>query len=135
MELIEKVFLLQQVDLLRGARGAHVALLASVAEEVEVAADTVIIAEGSLPSALFVVTSGTVELSGVGNRMVIGAESAFGTWSLIDDQPSPIEARACEPVRLLRVTRDDFHDLLSDHSEVAIGMMQALVRRMRSVVA
>jgi ATP:ADP antiporter, AAA family len=135
MELIEKVFLLQQVDLLRGARGAHVALLASIAEVIDVPANTVLVTEGDAPVAMFVVTRGCVELRGVGQRLILGAEQAFGTWALIDEQPSPIEARTCEPTRLLRVTREDFHDLLADHSELALGLLQGLAHRMRSLVA
>jgi ATP:ADP antiporter, AAA family len=135
MEMIEKVFLLQQVDLLRGARGAHVALLAAIAEEIDAPADTVLIAEGSVPQALYVVTRGSVELHGVGQRIVVGAEQAFGTWALIDEQPSPLEARTLEHTRLLRVTREDFHDLLADHSELALGLLRGLADRMRSLVA
>jgi ATP:ADP antiporter, AAA family len=135
MELIEKVFLLQQVDLLRGARGAHVALLASIAEEVEVPEGTVLVEEGEPPAAMFVVTRGAVELHGVGQHFRVEAEGAFGTWALIDQQPSPIQARAAEPTRVLRVTRADFHDLLADHSELALGLLQGLARRVRSLVA
>ncbi|HSJ24900.1 MAG TPA: Npt1/Npt2 family nucleotide transporter [Longimicrobiales bacterium] len=135
MELIEKVFLLQQVDLLRGARGAHVALLASIAEEVTVPADTVLIRSGEAPTAMYVVTSGAVELNGVGERLRVEAEGAFGTWALIDQHPSPIEARTLETTKLLRVTRTDFHDLLADHSELALGLLQGLARRVRSLVA
>jgi ATP:ADP antiporter, AAA family len=135
MELIEKVFLLQQVDLLRGARGAHVALLASIAQVIDVQADTVLIAAGEPPDAMYVVTRGSVELCGVGERLVVGADDAFGTWALIDAQPSPIEARAVEAATLLRLKRSDFHDLLADHSELAIGLLQGLARRVRSLVA
>jgi HEAT repeat protein len=135
MELIEKVFLLQQVDLLRGTRSAHVALLASVAEEVDVAADTVLIHAGRTTPALFVVIDGLVALSGVGEHLVLGAEEAFGAWGLIDEQPSPLEARSKQRTRLLRVSREDFQDLLADHPEVALGILQGVARRMRSLVA
>ncbi|CAN5765430.1 hypothetical protein BH23GEM10_BH23GEM10_07440 [soil metagenome] len=135
MQLIEKVLLLKQVDLLRGARGAHVALLASIAEEVDAEPDTVLMPAGEPPAAMYVLVNGAVELSGVGERIRIEAEGAFGTWALIDEQPSLVEARTTEPTHLLRVTRDDFQDLLGDHSEVAIGLLQGLARRMRSLVA
>jgi ATP:ADP antiporter, AAA family len=135
MELIEKVFLLQQVDLLRGARGAHVALLAAIAEEVSVPADTVLITAGQPPEALYVVTQGAVQLEGAGERLMVGPENAFGTWSLIDEQPSVLEARTTGAARLLRVTRHDFHDLLADHPELAVGLLQGLARRVRSLVA
>lgn len=135
MELIEKVFLLQGVDFLAAAPGAHLALLASIAEEVEVAADTVLIAEGEPTSAMFIVTRGCVALNGVGHHVSLGPEQAFGTWALIDESPSPLEARATEETKVLRITRHDLHDLLADHSELAVALLQGLARRMRSIVA
>ena len=75
------------------------------------------------------------QLSGGGERISIGAEGAFGTWALIDEQPSLLEARTMEATRLLRVTRQDFHDLLADHSELALGLLQGLANRVRSLVA
>jgi len=135
MELIEKIFLLQQIDLLQGARAGHVALLASIAEELDVEADRIVLADGAVPDAMYVVTRGSIQLHGVGNDLVAGPSHAFGTWALIDDQPSRVEARTMERCRLLRVTREDFHDLLSDHPELAIGLLRGLAQRMHRVVA
>jgi AAA family ATP:ADP antiporter len=135
MELIEKVFLLQQVDLLSDARGAHVALLASIAEELDVPAGTIILDEGVVAPAMYVVTRGSVELRGSGHQLAVTAGHAFGTWALIDDLPSRVQARSLESCRLLRVTRDDFHDLLADHPEIGMGMLRGLARRMRALVA
>jgi ATP:ADP antiporter, AAA family len=135
MELIEKVFLLQRVDLLQGARGSHLALLASIAEEVEVPSGHVLIAAGEPTAAMYIVTRGAVTLHGVGDHIQLGPEQAFGTWALIDENPSPIEAVASEPTRLLRITRLDLHDLIADHSELAVALLQGLARRMRNLVA
>jgi hypothetical protein len=135
MELIEKVFLLQQVDLLQDARGAHVALLASIAEVVDVPADAIVLRPGAVPDAMYVVTRGAIQLDGAGHHIVAGPEQAFGTWALIDDHPGRVEARALEPSRLLRVTREDFQDLLADHPELALGLLRGLARRMRQMVA
>lgn len=135
MELIEKVFLLQRVDLLHGARGAHLALLGSIAEEIEVPEGDVLIAAGEPTAAMYIVTRGAVTLHGVGEHIQLGPEQAFGTWALIDENPSPIEAVASEPTRLLRITRLDLHDLIADHSELAVALLQGLARRMRNLVA
>ncbi|MGD8276840.1 MAG: Npt1/Npt2 family nucleotide transporter [Gemmatimonadota bacterium] len=135
MELIEKVFLLQRVDLLKDARSAHLALLASIAGEVGAEKGAVLIREGEPTEALYVVTRGEVELRGVGGRIVAGEGQAFGTWALIDEAPSLVEARATEASRLLRVRREDFHDLVGDHPELAIGLLQGLARRIRTLVA
>ena len=136
MDVIGKAFLLQKVDLLEGARSAHLGLLASIAEEVEAEAGEVLVRTGEPNDALYVIVRGSVELSGVGNQtLTAGDGTAFGTWSLIDSAPSVVGARALEPTRVLRITRADFQELLSDHPELATGMLQALARRLRSLVA
>jgi len=135
MSLIETVFLLQRVDLLKDARGAHLALLATIAEDVEVERGTVLIREGEPTEALYVVTRGQVELRGVGGRITIEEGGAFGTWALIDEAPSPVEATAIEPTGVVRIRREEFHDLVGDHPELAIGLLQGLARRIRTLVA
>jgi hypothetical protein len=135
MDLIETVFLLQGVDLLKDARSAHLALLASIADEVSVEKGTRLIREGEPTDALYVVVRGAVDLRGIGDRLTIGEGGAFGTWALIDESPSPVEAVAAEPTRVLRILRGEFHDLVTDHPELAIGLLQGLARRIRSLVA
>jgi ATP/ADP translocase len=135
MDLIETVFLLQGVDLLKDARSAHLALLASIADEVSVEKGTCLIREGEPTDALYVVVRGTVDLRGIGDRLTIGEGGAFGTWALIDESPSPVEAVAAEPTRVLRILRGEFLDLVTDHPELAIGLLQGLARRIRSLVA
>jgi CRP-like cAMP-binding protein len=136
MDLIEKVFLLQKIDLLQDARSAHLALLASIAEEVEVEPGTVLIRQDEPTDALYVVIDGVVDLEGVANQNLQAGEGrAFGTWALIDEAPSLVTATARAHVRLLRITRTDFYDLLADHSELALGLLQGLARRVRTLVA
>jgi ATP:ADP antiporter, AAA family len=134
MDLIEKVLLLQRVDLLQEARSAHLALLGSIAETVEVASGQVLLPRDEPPQCLYVVIRGRVEVNGgPGAAVQAGPGTAFGTWALIDDSPSLVEARAAEPSQLLRISRRDFHELLSEHSELAVGLLQGLARRFRAV--
>ena len=135
MDLIEKVFLLQKIDLLRDARSRHLALLASIAEEVDADPDTILIRRGEATDALYVVIDGRVRLSGEDQEMEAANGRAFGTWALIDEAPSVLTAEATERARLLRITRSDFHDLLADHPELALGLLQGLARRVRTLVA
>ena len=136
MDLIEKVFLLQKIDLLQDARSAHLALLASIAEDVDVDRGTVLIRQDEPTDALYVMIEGDVVLEGVADqRIELGQGQAFGTWALIDEAPSLVTATARSDSRLLRITRADFHDLLADHSELALGLLQGLARRVRTLVA
>lgn len=136
MDLIEKVFLLQKIDLLQDARSAHMALLASIAEDVDVDEGTVLIRQDEPTDALYVVIAGDVELEGVADqRIEVRPGQAFGTWALIDEAPSLVTATARSDARLLRITRADFYDLLADHAELALGLLQGLARRVRTLVA
>lgn len=136
MNLIEKVFLLQRVDLLEDARSSDLALLASIAEEMSVEKSTVLLRQDEPADALYVVTRGRVELKRSGETVLEAGEGIpFGTWSLIDDAPSLIEATATEASQLLFIRRDDFYDLLADHQELVRGLLQGLARRVRNLVA
>ncbi len=134
MDPIETVFLLQQVDVLRDARSAHLALLGSIAQEEDADTGTILAREGEPPDALYVVIRGEVTLKGPGGELSLTDGESFGTWALVDDVPSLVEASAARPTRLLRIGREDFLDLLADHPELAIGMLQGLARRLRSLV-
>ncbi len=136
MNLIEKVFLLQQVDLLSDARAEHLALLASVTEEVSVMPGTVLIRQDEPTEAMYIVVRGGVELRRSDEEVLTAEDgTAFGTWALIDGSPSLIEARAVGASELLRLTREDFYDLLADHAELARGLLAGLARRLRNLVA
>lgn len=134
MELIDKVFLLQQVDLLQGTGPSHLGLLASIAGVVEADGDTVLLRKGEPADALYVVIEGGVELRGVADQTLVAAEgTAFGTWALIDEEPSLVEARVAEHSRLLRIRRREFRDLLTDHPELGLELLRGLARRVRSL--
>lgn len=134
MELIEKVFLLQQLDLFHGATAQQLALLAAIAEEVAVAAGAVVLRRGEPTDALHVVVEGSVELRIAGEQTVVAEHgTAFGTWALIDEAPSLVDARVLEPARLLRITHGDFDELLADHHELSLGLLRGLARRVRAL--
>ncbi len=100
MDLIEKTFLLQKVDLLEGARSSHLGLLASIADELEVESDEVLLHQGEPNDSLYVIARGAVELSGVADQtLVAGENTPFGTWSLIDSDPSVVGARRAPGAR------------------------------------
>ncbi len=136
MNLIEKVFLLQQVDLLQEAHTEELATLASIAEEIEVEPGTALLSQDQPTDALYVVISGAVELRRAGEQVMTAKDGTpFGTWALIDESPSLVSATAVETSRLLRITREDFYDLLAEHSELVRGLLKGLARRVRKLVA
>jgi ATP/ADP translocase/HEAT repeat protein len=135
MDTIERLFLLQNIDLLRDAPSAQLALLASIANEVDVEPGTTLLEKGEPADALYVVVRGEVELEGGAEEHLVAEEGeAFGTWALIDTAPSLVEARASKPTRLLRIRRRDFSDLLADYPELGLGLLQGLAKRVRTLL-
>lgn len=100
--------------------------------------NSVIVFEDDPGDALFVVKSGQVKvvLTGEHGREVIlsvlGEGDFFGEMSLIDDQPRSAHVIAMEDSKLLVLYREDFHRCLERTPRIALGLLRALSRRLRS---
>jgi hypothetical protein len=138
MDDIEKVFLLQRVDVFREVRSDHLALLAGVAQEVDAAAGTVLLREQDIPDALYVVVRGEVTLRVVGGHTVTVNDGAgFGALGLIGERPAMLTATVPGPgsVRLLRITRPALADLLVDAPELAVALLRGMAHRVDTLLA
>ncbi len=81
------------------------------------------------------ILDGTVELSSrEGAVTKAGQNDVLGAWALFDPEPLPVTAKALDDVRLLKIGRDDFYDLLSDNMEITASIFTILVRRFRQVL-
>jgi CRP-like cAMP-binding protein len=132
---VEKVLLLQKVDLLSAARTEDLSRLASIAEEVLYPEGAMIFEEGQPADGLYVIIRGHVALLKDGDEIVsLGEEEALGAWSLFEAEPPVTSAKATRESLLLRVDRQDFYDLLLDYPEMGESILKALVRRFRKLV-
>jgi CRP-like cAMP-binding protein len=133
--IIEKVIFLQNVDVFSDVPTEQLAYLAAIAEEVTYMNDEIVFEAGEVSDSLYLVLEGRVRLHRDGEEILVaGANDAFGTWSLFDDEPRVATATALERAHLLRVDRDDFLELLSDHTEITQGVFKNIVRRLRGLI-
>ena len=133
--IVEKVLLLQNVDLLSAARTDDLAVLASIAEEVLYPEDAVVFEEGQPADAFYVVIRGELVLTRDGVEVDRMAEnSALGAWDLIEGVARVFGSHTSCETLLLRVDRQDFYDLLLDYPELGQSMLKAMVRRFRKLV-
>lgn len=134
--VIEKVILLQDVDVFAEVPTENLAVLAAVADEVSLLAGDVLYREDDPADALYMVLDGRIRLSR-GDRTVVeaGPGEAFGTWALFDDAPRLTTAEAVADATLLRIDRDDFIDLMADHVRIAQGVIKTVARRLRGLAA
>jgi len=131
---IEKVLLLQNVEVFAEVPTDQLAALAAIAREMSVLTGDTVYVEDDIPDALYLVLEGHVLLH-QGDREVTTAarSSTFGTWALFDDEPRVMTATATEDTRLLRIDRNEFNDLLSDDVRIAKGIIRTVTRKLREL--
>lgn len=135
LTVVEKVILLQRVDVFADASSEHLALVAAIAEDESVDAGTEIFHEDEPSDAMYVVVEGRVRLQKRETEVAsLGQSEAFGTWALFDELARLTSATAVERTRLLRIARDDFIDVLADHVDVTRAILASVARRLRSVL-
>jgi CRP-like cAMP-binding protein len=61
----------------------------------------------------------------------LGEREVFGEMALLDPGPRSATVRSETEVRLLRIQSDDFAELLDLRPQIARGVIQVLVRRLR----
>jgi CRP-like cAMP-binding protein len=132
---IEKVIFLQNVDVFSHVSTEQLAYVAAITEEVSYLENDTIFEAGQPSDALYLVLEGVVRLHRDGEEITTAkAKDAFGTWSLFDDEPRVATATAVEDSRLLRIDREEFHDLLSDHTEITQAVLKNIAGRMRGLI-
>ncbi|MFQ5865813.1 MAG: cyclic nucleotide-binding domain-containing protein [bacterium] len=133
--IIEKVIFLQDIDVFSEVRTEDLAHLAAIAEEVSFMPGAHIYVVNESADALYLIIDGKVRLDRDKQEIAVyGAREAIGTWSLFDNQPRLATATAIEETQTLRIDREDFYDLLSDHVRIAEAVFRALARRLRALV-
>jgi CRP-like cAMP-binding protein len=135
LTIIEKVILLQNVDVFAAIPTEQLSHLAAIADEVSYAPDELIYKHEELSDALYVVLDGTVRLHrGADEIAVVASKDAFGTWALFEDAPRVTGATAIEETRVLRIYREDFLDILSDNVQITESVLKSLVGRLRGLL-
>jgi len=136
MNAIEKALTLQKVDVLKRASTDDLVHIARIATEEELGADEPIYHEGDAPDALFVITGGKVRLHRDDEDIaVLGEGEAFGSWALVDESPRVASATTVDSTTLLRVSRDEFMELLADRVDIVQAVFKAMVERLRNLAA
>ena len=134
--VIEKVIILQNVDVFLEIPTEQLAYIAAIAEESTYVKDEAVYKAGDYADAMYCVLKGSVRLHLDGNEVTVaGIEDTFGTWALFDEEPRVVNAKAIEDSTLLRISREDFYDLLADNVQITQGIFKTLVQRMRKLIS
>lgn len=137
MDAVEKVSLLQRVDVFREVRSDHLALLAGIAQELEAVPGTVLMRDEDIPDAVYVVARGAVTLRILGKTVTLTEGAGFGALGLIGERPAMLTATVAGPgnALLLRLTRPALADLLVDSPALAVALLRGMAHRVDTLVA
>jgi CRP-like cAMP-binding protein len=114
--------------------------LASLARPRSYARGEVVYLRGDPGLAFYVIASGKVKIalsSPEGKELIlrrVGPGEFHGELALLDDEPRSTDAVSTEPSVQLVLLRDAFRAFLTDHPEVAMKLLRAVSRDLRSNV-
>ncbi|MFT5086069.1 MAG: CRP-like cAMP-binding protein [Candidatus Latescibacterota bacterium] len=135
LTVVEKVILLQEVDIFSEVPTQQLAYLAAILVEVSHADSEQIYQARDYADSMYIVLEGRVRLHREELEItIVGPGDPFGTWALFDDEPRVSAATVLESVRLLRLNKEDFIDLLADNVGITQGVLKALVSRVRGLI-
>jgi hypothetical protein len=108
--------------------------IADAVEEIRLAAEEILVAEGEEDPSLFLLVSGEVSLSHHGTEIGrLGPGELVGELSGIDGGPSSERVVAVTPVLALRLRREPLMALMADVPAFTIALSQLLAARVRSL--
>lgn len=92
----------------------------------------VIVKQGDPGVGFFLIAEGAVEVTHDGHRIRdLGRGEFFGELALMEERARTATVTAKERTRCLQLVRWDFRALLKQHPDMAVKVMEVVVRRLR----
>lgn len=132
-----KVEALRSVPLFRNLDDNATFELCNLLTVREVAAGTPLFHRGDPGDAMYLVETGRVRISlkdADGHDATLAElhdGEFFGEMAILDEQPRSADATIVTNTRLAVLSRDDFHAFLHKNPDIALGILAAMIRRLR----
>lgn len=135
LSTVEKVLFLKSIDLFSQIPGEDLAQVALISTEEMREEGEEIFTEGENGDALYLVLDGKVRVH-KDNRVIaeLGERECFGEMAILDAAPRSATVTTLSDTNLLKITREDFQEILSEKPEIALGIIKVLTRRLRHAI-
>jgi CRP/FNR family transcriptional regulator, cyclic AMP receptor protein len=125
-----KVELIARVPLFAGLSKSELGQVASIADEIDLPADKLLIREGERGREFFVLLEGEAEVARKGQQLATRrAGEFFGEIALVSNLPRIATVKTRKPVRALVIRDVDFRALLKRTPAIAVKVLQAVADR------
>ena len=132
---VEKVLFLKSIDLFSQIPGEDLAQVALISTEEAREQGEEIFAEGEAGDALYLVLEGKVRVHKQDRVIAELAErECFGEMAILDAAPRSATVTAVSDANLLKISREDFEEIMSEKPEIALGIIRVLSRRLRDAI-
>jgi CRP/FNR family cyclic AMP-dependent transcriptional regulator len=138
---MEREEILAGVPIFSGLDRKHLKRLSKLMVPRSFKAGDVIVKEKDQPAGFFVIASGKVEVVQEAGRdkpqvlATLGPRDFFGEMALFEGYPRSATVRALEDTECLAMTRWDFRAELTSRAEIAVAVLETVVRRLRETDA
>lgn len=131
-KILDRLPFLESLSIFRGIPPDQIALVAAIADELQVADGEVLFRQGDTSRDMYLVLEGLVWIER-NKRMVaaLGRGEILGELAMLDHQPRSATAIAQGPARLLRIRGDDLLALLDAHPALSKSLLLGMTRRLR----
>jgi CRP/FNR family cyclic AMP-dependent transcriptional regulator len=135
LSTVEKVLFLKSIDLFSQIPAEDLAQIALISTEETRELNEEIFAEGESGDALFLVLDGKVRVHR-NDRVIaeLGERECFGEMAILDASPRSATVTALADTDLLKISREDFQEIMSEKPEIATGIIKVLSRRLRNAI-
>jgi signal transduction histidine kinase len=128
---------LRNVYFFRDLKDHEIQRISELCEETEFRPGDIIVQEGTPGDKFFIVLSGQVEVwqsydKGTGDLLAVhGPGHLFGEMALVDEEPRSASVVARTAGHMLSLTREQFHDVLTESPSVALSVTRSLSAMVR----
>jgi len=130
--VLDRVLFLREVALFSALDNRDLVLLAEVAEEVELPADTTVCAAGGLGDALWVIREGVLRVSAKGKEIArLARGEVVGEIAVLEGSRRTADVTTILPTRLLRFPAEVFRGVLEGHPPIMWALVRQLIRRIK----
>ena len=132
---LEKTILLKTVNLFQTIPTEDLSKVAQIAEEEQFGIDIPLFAEGDFGDSLYIVVDGDVKIH-KGDRHIasLGKGACLGEMALLDQEPRSADATMETDATLLKITQEDFYEIMSSNMEIMHGIVKLLTGRLRDAI-
>jgi len=132
--IIEKVMLMQSIELFSDVPTEQLSYLAEIAEVRNIDVGEVLFRQNDPSDALYILSSGEINMIKNGEIVYeIGEYEAVGTLGFFDQEPRIFTAECKAKCKMLEIDSTAFFDLLEERIHIARYLLKFFVKRLRAM--